>query len=115
MTTPEKAKGSQFERDVAGYFNERGYVSVERRYGAGNTMDKGDLNGMPGFVFECKNLGRITLASIVDEALTEQENAKARYGVSIIKRRRRHVKESYVVLTLEQFISLLQDNNASKM
>ena len=109
MTTPEKAKGSKFELDVAKYFNERGFPYVERRYGAGNTMDKGDLNGMPGVVFECKNLKSITLSTIIDETLVEQANAKADYGIAIIKRRNKSVAQSYAMLTLEQLISLLKD------
>jgi len=109
MTTPQKIKGSQWERDVARYFNDRGRVTIERRYGAGNTIDKGDLNGLPGIVFECKNVGKITLASIVDEALHEQANARADFGVSIIKRRNRGAKEAYVVMTLEQWITLLDE------
>ena len=109
MTTPQKAKGSQWERDVVRYFNDRGRVTIERRYGAGNTIDKGDLNGLPGIVFECKNVGKITLASIVDEALHEQSNARADFGVSIIKRRNRGAKEAYVVMTLEQWITLLDE------
>lgn len=111
MTTPQKAKGSQWERDVAKYFNERGYPHVERRYGAGNTLDKGDINGLPGFVIECKNLGRVTLASIMDETLKEQQNAKLPYGIAIIKRRNRPAKDAYVVLTFEQFINLLDSRN----
>lgn len=111
MTTPQKVKGSQFERDVAKYFNERGRLTVERRYGAGNTMDKGDLNGLPGFALECKNLGKITLASIIDETLVEQKNAHADFGVAIIKRRGKSASESYVVMTLEQWITLLSETN----
>jgi len=111
VTSPAKAKGSQWERDVAKYFNESGFLNVERRYGAGNTVDKGDINGMRGMVIECKNLKTITLSTIVDEALHEQENAKADYGVSIIKRRNRGVDQAYVVLTLKQFIELLHETS----
>lgn len=110
MTNPNKAKGSQFELDVARYFNSKGAlwnaVEVERRYGAGATLDKGDISGLRDTVAECKNLAKITLASIVDEALKEQANAKKRFGISIIKRRNRNVKDSYVVMTLEQYVDL---------
>lgn len=106
MTTPQKAKGSQWERDVAKYFNDCGYPEVERRYGAGATLDKGDINGVKDTVIEAKNVAKITLASIVDEALLEQKNAKKRFGISVIKRRNKNVKDAYVVLTLEQYIDL---------
>jgi len=103
MTTPEKAKGSQWERDVAAYFQTRGY-NVERRYGAGLREDKGDLIGLPEFALECKNTKKIDLAQFIDEAVLEAKHAKVRFGAAIIKRRQKNVKEAYVVMTLEQFI-----------
>ena len=106
MTSPQKAKGSQWERDVAKYFNERGFPEVERRYGAGATLDKGDINGVKDSAVECKNVAKITLASIMDEALVEQQNAKKRFGISIIKRRNKSAKDAYVVMTLKQWIDL---------
>jgi hypothetical protein len=106
VTNPNKAKGSKWELDVAKYFNDRGYHEVERRYGAGATLDKGDINGVKDTVVEAKNWAKITLATIMDEALVEQKNAKKRFGISIIKRRNRNVKEAYVVMTLEQWVDL---------
>ena len=106
MTTPQKAKGSQWERDVAKYFNERGYLEVERRYGAGNTLDKGDINGVKDTVVEAKNWAKISLAAIMDETLVEQKNAKKRFGIAVIKRRNKNVKDAYVVMTLEQFVDI---------
>lgn len=109
MTTPEKAKGSQWERDVAKYFVERGHEAAERRYGAGNTMDKGDINGLVKIVIECKNVKSITLSTIVAETIREQENAKADYGIAVIKRRNKGAAQAYAVMTLEQLVSLLQE------
>lgn len=106
MTNPNKAKGSKWELDVAKYFNERGFPDVERRYGAGATLDKGDINGVKDTVVEAKNWAKISLSTIMDEALVEQKNAKKRFGISVIKRRNRNVKEAYVVMTLEQWIDL---------
>ncbi len=106
VTTPAKARGSRFELDVARYFNERGFPQVERRYGAGATLDKGDINGLQqyGVVLECKNLAKITLASIVEEALAEARNAGLPFGFSVIKRRGKGVKDAYLVMTVEQFV-----------
>ena len=103
MTTPEKAKGSQWERDVAAYFQSRGY-NVERRYGAGLREDKGDLIGLPKFALECKNAKQIKLSEFLDEAVLEAKHAKVPYGAAVIKRRQKNVKEDYVVMTLEQFV-----------
>ena len=106
VTTPAKARGSKFELDVAKYFNERGFKNVERRYGAGATLDKGDINGLQqyGCVIECKNLAKITLSSIVNEAVAEAKNAGLPFGVSVIKKRNSGVGQSFVVMTLEQWI-----------
>ena len=109
MTTPEKARGSQWERDVAKVFNDMGYPNVERRYGAGNTVDKGDLNGFAhAIIIECKNLKTITLSTIMDETAKERENAKAELGIAVIKRRNKPARLGYAVITLEEMIYLLK-------
>jgi Holliday junction resolvase len=103
MTSANKAKGSQFERDVAKYLRANGFPEADRRYGAGVRYDKGDLVGVPGFVIECKNQAKINLAEFVAEAIAEAANAGVEFGVAVVKRRQRPVSESYVVMTLEQF------------
>jgi len=109
VTTPEKARGSQWERDVAKVFNDMGYPNVERRYGAGNTVDKGDLNGFAhAIIIECKNLKTITLSTIMDETARERENAKAELGIAVIKRRNKPARLGYAVVTLEEMIYLLK-------
>ena len=108
MTTPQKAKGSQFERDTAAYLAAHGFPRAERRYGAGNTQDKGDINGVPEVTIECKNVARIDLAGFMAEAERERLNAKNFYGVVIIKRRRRPIQDSYVVMTLDQWTEMLR-------
>jgi len=111
MTSASKAKGSQFERDCAKVFNDNGYPQVERRYGAGNTIDKGDLNGFAHeVVLECKNLKSITLSTIADETAREKANAKAKVGVAIIKRRGKSAEHSYCVLSFADLIYLLKES-----
>jgi Holliday junction resolvase len=109
MTTPQKAKGSQWERDVAGYLRENGFPMADRRYGAGVQQDKGDLVGVPNFALECKNQAKIDLAGFIEEAIIEARNANARFGAVIIKRRRKATKDAYVVMTLEQFAVLIKE------
>ena len=110
MANPQKAKGSEWERRVAAYFNFRGYPQVERRYGAGNTKDKGDLNGFVGeIVIECKDHKSITLSTFMDETAVEKENAKAKLGLCVIKRARKPVEQAYVCVTLEDIITLLKE------
>jgi Holliday junction resolvase len=109
MTSPQKAKGSAYEREVAAYFRENGFPQADRRYGAGIQYDKGDLVGIPDVTVECKNHASIDLAKFTDEAIVEAVNARTKYGVAVIKRRRKSVADSYVVLTLAQFTELLKE------
>ena len=106
MTTPQKSKGSQWERDIAKYFNDRGFPEVERRYGAGATLDKGDINGVKDTVVEAKNWAKISLSTIMDETIKEQQNAKKKFGIAVIKRRNKNVKDAYVMMTLQNWIDL---------
>jgi len=111
MTTPQKAKGSQWERDVAKYLAEHGFPYAERRYGAGNTMDKGDINGLPGLVIECKNVGKLDLPGWLGEAERERANAKADYGIVVAKRRGKGAEHGYVVMTLADFARLWKERD----
>lgn len=110
MANSNKDKGSQFERDTVRVFNENGYPHVERRYGAGNTIDKGDLNGFAHeVIIECKNVNSITLSTIMDETAREKANAGAKVGVAVIKRRGKRAEHAYAVLTLLDLIYLLRE------
>lgn len=104
MTSANKAKGSSFERAVADYLIANGFPEADRRYGAGSQFDKGDIVGVPKFVLECKNQAKINLAGFIEEALVEAKNANKPYGAAVIKRRGKNVKDSYVVMTLEQWV-----------
>jgi len=42
----------------------------------------------------------------MDETLVEQKNAKKRFGIAVIKRRNKNVKDAYVMMTLENWIDL---------
>ena len=110
MTTPEKAKGSQWERDIVKYLQERGFIYAERRGLAGQQYDKGDITGLgPDIVIEAKNAKSIDLAGFLREAEVERDNAKAKYGIACIKRRNKNVSQAYVVMSLEAFVDLWKE------
>ena len=111
MTTPQKAKGSQFERDVAQYLRENGHRYAERSYGAGRQDDRGDITGLPGLVLECKNHKTMDLAGWIGEAKVERDNAKADYGVVVVKRRGKSASEAYAVMTLADFSRLWKERD----
>lgn len=110
MMNRNKAKGSQFERDVARYLNDHGHPHVERAYGAGRPDDRGDLTGFPGFVIECKNAQRLELPAWLAETETERVNANADYGVVVAKRRGHRPATAYVIMTLATFADLTRED-----
>lgn len=109
MTTPQKRKGSAWELAVARYLAENGFRYAERRYGAGAQADKGDINGLPGIVIECKAHEKFNLAGWMDEAEVERQNAQADYGIVIAKRRGRGAADAYAVMPVSQLARLLKE------
>lgn len=112
MASAAARKGSQFERDVVAYLRDQGFPYVERAYGAGRPDDVGDLDGIPGWCFELKNHQRIDLAGWIDEVHREQAQARAQFGVVVVKRRQRPIAQAYVVMELEQLARLLAERDA---
>ena len=90
-----KAKGSAFERQVAEYLRDHGHPHAERAYGAGRPADVGDLDGLPGYVVECKCHRTIDLAGFMHEAVAEAANVGPDIvPVVIAKRRNRPIRDA---------------------
>ncbi len=106
-----KAKGSQWERDVVKVLRNAGHQFVERAYGAGRHDDRGDIDGLPGFVIEAKNCGRIELGPWMDEAVREASHG-ACIPVVVIKRRNRAATDGFVVMRLSDWAELVRDGDA---
>ena len=102
-----RAKGTAFASAVAKFFTLWGFTFAERRALFGR-FDRGDIVGVPDLVIECKAEQRIDLAGYMDEVVKEIENAGAKWGVAIIKRRNASIGRAYVVQELEQFVEWLQ-------
>ncbi len=68
-----KAKGTAAETAVVRFMQANGFPLAERRTLAG-ANDRGDIGGIPGRVFEVKNVRRDSLPGWVDEALVEAGN-----------------------------------------
>lgn len=108
MVNSSKAKGSAWERAVVGYLNDHGFPFAERRFGAGQSKDCGDVNGLQ-LVVECKALREITLASVMDETETEVGHSKFERGMAVIKRRNKPTSEAYCVVPLKWMVEILKD------
>lgn len=105
MANPNKDRGTAWETAVVRYLNDHGFPYAERRATQG-AKDCGDITGLPGVMIECKAERSIELAGYMDEVKTQTENAGADYGIAIVKRRNRPVKDAYVVMTLETWAEL---------
>ena len=109
MTNPNKAKGSQWERDIVGYLQAHGFPYAERRFGAGQQNDKGDILGIPGVTIEAKNHAKFAQSDWLAQAETERVNAGNKHGVVVVKRRGKSAGEGFVVMTLETFCEIVGD------
>jgi hypothetical protein len=103
-----KTKGSAAERAVVAYLRDAGFPHAERRL-AGSVKDRGDVAGIPGVVLEVKSAARTELGAWVDEALLEQANDGADYGVVVHKRRGKGgAADWYATCTFDQLARLLR-------
>jgi len=103
-----KAKGHAAERAVVDHLRANGFPLAERRL-AGSTKDRGDIAGVPAVVIEVKNCERTELGAWVDEAILEQANDGADYGVVWHKRRgRAEAGLWYATLPAAQLVRLLR-------
>lgn len=93
---------------MVAYLREHGFPHAERRL-AGSAVDRGDIAGMPGVVVEVKNCARTDLAGWLDEAVLEQANDGADYGLVWHKRSGRgDAGDWYVTMTPAQAVRLLR-------
>lgn len=85
MVNKPRIKGTAAETAVVTYLRDHGWPHAERRSLNGAT-DKGDVTGCPGLCFEVKyaNFG-IRMASWLEETTVETFNARAEFGVLVVK------------------------------
>jgi hypothetical protein len=105
-----KRKGSTFECQVVNYLRQTGFPQAAKTL-AGASADRGDIQGLPGTVLECKAHRTLDLAGWLAEARHEAENAgQPRFAVVAKRRGVADVAESYVVLPLWAFAELLRED-----
>ncbi len=108
MPNPQKNKGSAYERLIRDYLNANGF-SVDRTR-AGWADDRGDLHGVSGFTWECKNHKSMALSTWVGELLVECSNARTDLGAVVHKRRGvTDPGEQYATLPLRMLVQLLKE------
>ena len=104
MSSRAKAKGTRWESDIVRYLG----TDAERLVQTGSS-DQGDIK-VGRFIVQARDRAQIDLSGSVDDARNQlahyqrvHPTSDAAFSVAVIKRRRRGIDESYVVMTLEQF------------
>lgn len=108
MTNPQKIKGSSFERLIVNYLRDHGF-GVDRTR-AGWSDDKGDIHGIAGFTWECKNHKSMNLSGWISELLVECANAGTDLGAVVHKKRGvGNAEDQYATLPLWMLVRLLKE------
>jgi hypothetical protein len=109
MPSASKNKGSSFEREIVQYLREQGWTGAERTR-AGWQDDRGDIDGVIGVTFECKNQKAMDLAGWVNELVIEMQHGNNHVGAVVHKRRGvTDASDYYATLPLSVFITLLKE------
>lgn len=106
-----KQKGTIAESALVAYLRNFGFPFVERRALTGS-VDLGDITGIPGLVIEVKNHKTYKIPQWMDETKLERENAKADYGILVIKPNGiglTNQKNWWAVLDVEALVRLLRE------
>jgi hypothetical protein len=108
MVNRSKNIGTAAETAVVKYLQQSGFPDAERRALSGGA-DRGDINVHPDVVIEVKRCQRMELASWLDEAVKERDNAGA--TVEMVwhwRRRKGSPGEWFVTMTGETAALLLR-------
>ena len=121
MANRAKQKGTSFETSIKRYLNSKGFKKAERTVLKGGE-DTGDINGIVSpdgrpVAVQCKNQRKLNLSGWLD-ATVEQA---ARLGLNalpalVVKRAGKGEKaigDTYVVMRLDDFVTVLKDGGYS--
>ena len=111
---PQKNKGDRAEREACIYLTAATGHTVERRFGAGQDKDKGDLVGIPNTVVQVcdyKNKSEAVLKK-PREAEQQRINAGTKHAITMVRFNKRpgcaEGDNWRVVMTIEQFARLIR-------
>lgn len=105
-----RRKGSAFECQVVNYLRSAGFPQAAKTL-AGASADRGDVQGVPGTVIECKAHRALDLACWLAEARSEAANAgQPRFAVVAKRRGVADVAESYAIVPLWLLAELLRED-----
>ena len=110
----QKNKGDRAEREACIYLTAATGYTIERRFGAGQDKDKGDLTGIPNTVIQIANWKDTNAAVLQKPREAEQQrlNAKVDHAITMVRfNKRPNCAEGdnwRVVMTIEQYARLIK-------
>ena len=110
----QKNKGDRAEREACIYLTAATGYTIERRFGAGQNKDKGDLVGLPNTIVQVCDMKNKSEAVLRKPREAEQQriNAKASHAVTLVRYKKRpgckHGDNWRVVMTIEQYARLIK-------
>jgi len=111
---PQKNKGDRAEREACIYLTAATGHNVERRFGAGQDKDKGDLVGIPNTCVQVTDMKDKSEAVLRKPREAEQQriNAGVEHAITMVRfNKRPRCKEGdnwRVVMTIEQYARLIK-------
>ena len=100
----------EWELACAHYLAANGFPHAERHGVPGKHDDRGDIDGIPGVILDCK-AGAYALGAMgehLDQVGRARNRAGVDMGIVLAKRRQRGVGDSFFCLPLYQGVKLLK-------
>ena len=110
----QKNKGDRAEREACIYLTAATGYTIERRFGAGQEKDKGDLVGLPNTIVQVCDMKNKSEAVLRKPREAEQQrlNAKVDHAITMVRFNKRlgckHGDNWRVVMTIEQYARLIR-------
>jgi len=109
VSSKAKARGTRFESDIVRYLDGHDVVRLVQT----GSSDQGDIR-VNDFILQAKDRAQMDLSGSIDDAHTQLAHYQklhpgegVDYCAAVLKRRRRGIAETYVVITLADFSRLL--------
>lgn len=116
-----KQKGTSFETAIRKYLNAKGFPKASRTVLKGGE-DTGDINGIRNdsqereLAIQCKNQRKLSLSGWLDATVEQASRLGKSMPALVVKRAGKGEKalgDTYVVMRLDDFVTLLQEGGYS--
>jgi hypothetical protein len=121
MTNRAKQKGTSFETSIKRYLNNNGFLKASRTVLKGSE-DTGDINGIRNnlaereLAIQCKNQRKLNLSGWLDATVEQAAKLGKALPALVVKRAGKGEKaigDTYVVMRLDDFVTLLKEGGYS--